>query len=119
MTVEMLNEQVELQNKLDSLKKNRAALSEEDLQNKYGKAYNKLLDEIKQLKSKHILNKLNGIYVAKNSSGITELWNSYLKKIDAALYEEYSVEKADCLLEEFIGIMFTDYHSLHTYNIED
>lgn len=119
MTAEYMDLRVSLQSKLDTLKKNKEVISEADLKGKYSKAFNKLMDEISQLRKQFITERIKGIYVRKNAAGIDELWKKYLSKIDSALYSDYSVEKAESYLEELVGILFMEYNSIQTVELTE
>lgn len=106
---------IALQHKLDILKKNREAVTEKELLGKYGRAYMALTEEINQLKTQFIVERVRGIYVRKDDPGVQEVWNAYLSKINSALYDEYSVDKAEFYLEDLVRTLFLECNSIQTF----
>lgn len=119
MNAEYMDLQVALQSKLDALKRNKEALSEEDIKGKYNKAFGKLMNEINQLKKQFLVERLKGVCVRKNDPDIVNLCKSYLSKVNSALFTDYSVEKAETCLEELVGILFMEHNSIQVVELAE
>lgn len=110
----------DLQYKLNNLKKNREAISEEELKTKYARAYNTLLCSIGKLKNQMITDALSGIRIPRNKAeAVKNHWEKTQKNINHALYEEYDVRKAQEILESFVTDIFIEFNSVKIYQLEE
>lgn len=94
-----------LQEKLDVLKQNRENVPLEQLKTRYKTAYNKLLAEVNDKFQAMTNRALRGIDVKEDSyEAINRIWQeTYKKEVSHSIYKEYSAEKAQILIEDFIN----------------
>lgn len=95
-----------LQNKLNILKKNREILSEEELQGRYAKSYNRLKSEIYNLLHEMQAEELAKIHLPKNvlsdkEQEIKDCYIPYLNRFKDVAFSQYDVKAIMNIWEEF------------------
>lgn len=113
MTTEKVSYDV-LQNKLITLKKNKEILSEEELQGRYAKSYNRLKSEIYNLLNEMQAEELAKIHLPKKvladkAQEIKDCYIPYLERLMHVAFSQYDVKAIMNIWEEFQIMMINEF----------